>query len=509
MSNRRKRNLRRKCDTFFAKMEKAGLALTYKDVRLKTRHSDILPKDADLHTRFSRNVSLNMPLVSAAMDTVTEAAMAIVMAELGGLGIIHKNLTPDEQSSAVEKVKHKLNAFIPDPVCIHDSQTVKEILEFIDRKRYGFHSFPVLDASGNIIGIVTSRDFKFCTTETKKISDIMSTKIISATEGTDISAAYKALMKNRISILPVFSRKGKLKGIYTLSDVKRIVSGLSPNHNLATDGTLKVGAAIGVGEDAKERMELLAKARVDVVVIDTAHGDSGSVIEMVKYCKRHYPKIDVVAGNISEPESAKALARAGADGVKVGQGPGSICTTRIIAGVGCPQVTAVYNCAKVLRGSGVPVNGDGGVEHSGDLSVCLGAGADSIMVGKLLAGTTESPGEIIIRPDQKQKKVYRGMGSLEAMKDSKASKERYGQGDATADKLVPEGVKTEVNFQGDVSKIVYQLLGGLRSGMGYLGARTIAELQKRADFHRITSAGLQESHPHGLGRIEDAPNYRA
>jgi IMP dehydrogenase len=256
-------------------------------------------------------------------------------------------------------------------------------------------------------------------------------------------------------------------------------------------------------------MELLAKAKVDAVVIDTAHGDSGGVVEMVKYCARHYPNIDVVAGNVSEPESAKCLAKAGAAGVKVGQGPGSICTTRIIAGVGCPQVTAIYNCAKVLRGSGVSVNGDGGAEHSGDLSIGIGAGADSIMLGRLLAGTTESPGEIIIRPtDGKRVKVYRGMGSLEAMMESAACRERYGQEEVPADQLVPQGVKAEVDFQGDVSKIVFQLLGGLRDGMGYLGVKTIPELQKRADFHRMSSSGLEESHPHGLGTIKEAPNYK-
>lgn len=505
----KRKAIRRKCDGFFRKMERQGLALTYQDVRLNTCHSDILPKDADLHTKFSRNVSVNMPLISAAMDTVTEAAMAIAMAELGGLGIIHKNLLADRQASAVRRVKHKLNAFIADPICIHENQTVREVLGFIAKKKYDFHSFPVLDESNNVVGIVTSRDFKFCADDVRKISEIMSKRIISAGEDADVSGAYCILMKNKITILPIFNRQRKLVGVYTLTDVKRIVDGLSPDYNLAPDGTLRVGAAIGVGEDAKVRMELLAKAKVDVVVIDSAHGDSGGVIAMIKYCKRHYPNIDVVAGNVSEPASAKTLARAGADGVKVGQGPGSICTTRIIAGVGCPQETAIYNCAKVLRGSGVPVCGDGGVEQSGDLPIGLGAGASTIMLGRLLAGTTESPGEIVIHPDGKQVKVFRGMGSLGAMKDSQAARERYGQADVAADKLVPEGVETEVDFQGDVVKIIYQMLGGLRSGMGYCGAKTIEELQKKADFHRITHAGLQESHPHGLGAIKDAPNYRA
>ena len=504
---RKVKDTQRNCYGFFDKMAESGLALGYNDVRLKTNYSSILPKDADLAAQFSRNVSLNMPIISAPMDTVTEAEMAIAMAQLGGLGIIHKNLSPENQASAVRKVKHKLNAFIPDPICIHASQTVKEVLEFVKMKKYTFLSFPVLDNSDNVVGIVSSSDFKFCMDGTKKISDIMAKKMISAPIGTDISAAYKTMMTNRIKILPVFNRQKKLTGIFTLADVKRIVAGLSPDYNLAPDGTLRVGAAIGVGEQAKQRMELLANAKTDVVVIDTAHGDSAGVIDMVKHCKRHHPNIDVVAGNISEPESAKRLTEAGADGIKVGQGPGSICTTRIIAGVGCPQVTAVYNCSKALRGSGVPVCADGGIEYSGDITIALAAGANTVMLGKLLAGTTESPGEVIFRQDKKQVKVYRGMGSLGAMRDNKASRERYGQASSPEDKLIPEGIESEIDFKGDVSNIVHQLLGGLRSGMGYCGAKNITELQKTADFHRITIAGLKESHPHGLDQVKKAPNY--
>jgi len=314
------------------------------------------------------------------------------------------------------------------------------------------------------------------------------------------------MMSNKIKILPVFDRNGKLVGIYTLADVKRIVAGLSPNYNLAPDGTLRVGAAIGVGEEAMQRMDLLSKAKVDVVTVDTAHGNSRGVIEMVKWCKKNYPSIDVVAGNVSEADGARKLARAGADGIRVGQGPGSICTTRIIAGVGCPQVTAVYNCAKALRGSGIPVCADGGIEYSGDIVIALAAGADSVMLGNLLAGTTETPGEVIIRADGRRVKVYRGMGSLSAMKGSRASRERYGQAD---DKFVAEGVETEVEFKGDVSIVFHPLVGGVRSGMGYLGARTIADLQKHADFYRITYAGMKESHPHGIGSIKKTHNYVA
>jgi IMP dehydrogenase len=497
-----------KCDDFFDKIEENGLALSYNDVRLKTGYSEILPVNTKLQAKFSRNVGfLNIPIVSAPMDTVTEADMAIALAKLGGLGIIHKGLSPEKQASAIEKVKHNLNAFIYDPICINPNQTVAEVLEFIKRKNYRFLSFPVFNNSGKLVGIVAKNNFEFCMDNSAKISDLMSKEIISAQEGTTVGQAYKIMMQNRVKILSIFSKNKKFKGIYTLSDVKRIVKGYSTDYNLSNDGTLRVGAAIGVGDDAKQRMKLLSKAKVDVVVIDTAHGDSKAAIEAIKYCKKTYPKIDVVAGNISEADSAKRLVKAGADGVKVGQGPGSICTTRIIAGIGCPQVTAVYNCAKALRGSGVPVCADGGIEYSGDITIALAAGADSVMLGKLLAGTTESPGEIIYRHDKKQMKVYRGMGSLGAMIDNKASRERYGQAGNSADKLVPEGIESEIDYKGDISFIIFQLIGGLRSGMGYCGAETILELQKKADFYRITAAGIKESHPHGLERIKKAPNY--
>lgn len=509
MTSKRTKTVRRKCDGFFTKAEQSGLALSYNDVRLRTCYSEVLPKDADLRSVFSRNVALNIPIISSPMDTVTEAEMAIAMAMLGGLGIIHKNLPPDMQAKAVKAVKHKLSAFVPDPICRQADQTVEEVLEFVARKKYEFLSFPVLGADGKVIGIVSSSDFEFCMDPKEKISEIMKKEIISAPEGTEVLEAYRLMMKNRIKILPIFNNHhDKLIGIYTLADVKRIVNGSSADYNLAPDGTLRVGAAIGVGEEARQRMELLAKAKVDVVVVDTAHGDSAGVIEIVKYCKRHYPNIDVVAGNVSEADSAKRLAKAGADGIRVGQGPGSICTTRMIAGVGCPQVTAVYNCSKILRGSGVPVCADGGIELSGDIPIALATGAGSVMLGRLLAGTKESPGEVIFREDREQVKVYRGMGSLGAMKDNQASRERYGQAGTSADKLVPEGVETEEPYKGEVSNIIHQLVGGLKSGMGYCGAKTVPDFQAKADFHRITPAGLRESQPHGLGdRVKKAPNY--
>ncbi len=508
MLEERKTMQRRKCDGFFAAMDRARLALGYNDIRPKTHYSEILPKDASLRTRISRNVSANIPIISSPMDTVTGAEMAIAMAELGGLGIIHKNLSPEKQASDVQTVKHKLSAFVFDPICIKADQTVGEILEFVTKKKYKFLSFPVMDSGGKFVGIVSSSDFEFCINQKKKISEIMSKEIISASVGVDVHSAYQKMMANRIKILPVFNRQHKFIGIYTLADVKRIITGNSLNYNLAPDGTLRVGAAIGVGDDAKARIELLAKAKVDIVVIDTAHGDSLGVISMLKYCKKNYSSIDIIAGNVSEADSARRLARAGADGIRVGQGPGSICTTRMIAGVGCPQASAVYNCSKVLRGSGVPVCADGGIELSGDITIALGVGASTVMLGKLLAGTIQSPGEIIFGDGGKQVKIYRGMGSLGAMKDNLASRERYGQAENSGNKLVPEGVEGEIDFKGDVANVVHQLLGGLRSGMGYIGAKTIIGLQKIIDFRMITSAGLQESRPHGLNRYKEAPNYR-
>jgi len=497
----------RKCDKFFAKVERSGTALGYNDVRLRTGYSEILPKDVDLRTKISRHIYMNIPIVSSPMDTVTEAAMAIGMAELGGLGIIHKNLTPEQQVSAVQTVKHKLSAFIFDPICVKADQTVREVRNFAKKKGYKFLSFPVVDNSGQVIGVVTSSAFEFCLDNSQKIAQIMSKKIISIPEGADVAAAYKMLMQNRIKILPMFNRRGKLLGIYTLADVKRIMAGDSAHYNLAPDGTLRVGAAIGVGTDERRRLELLVKAKVDVVVVDTAHGDSFRVIEMVKYCKRNFPQLDVIAGNVAEADAAKRLVRAGADGIRVGIGPGSICSTRIVAGVGCPQVSAVYNCAKALRGSGVPVCADGGIEYSGDITIALAAGASTVMIGKLLAAASESPGEVILSRDNKEMKVYRGMGSLGAMKENRASRERYGQAESSSDKLVPEGVEAEVYQKGSVASIVQLLLGGLRSGLGYCGAATIAKLQRRADFYRITPAGLRESHPHGLESFKQTLNY--
>jgi len=490
-------------------MDRQGEAVSYNDIRLKTGYSEITPSSPDMDTSslFSRRVKLKIPIVSSPMDTVTEAKMAIAIAKLGGLGIIHKALSPKEQAAMVGRVKHHLNAFVSDPICVSPDNTIGEILQMKKDKGYKFYSFLVRDSSGLIVGLVTHNDFDFCRDKDTRISKIMSTEIICAKPDITIQGAYRQMMETKKKILPVFNHDGSLRGIYTWADVSRIVLKSSETFNVDGRGSLVVGAAIGVGADLEERMNFLNREKVNVVVIDTAHGDSKKVIDAVKFCKKYYSQIDVVAGNISEPSSAKHLVRAGVDGIRVGQGPGSICTTRVIAGIGCPQVTAIYNCAKAVRGSGVPICGDGGIEYSGDIPIALAAGAHNVMMGKALAGTTESPGDIIHKGGRTVKS-YRGMGSLGAMIEHKTSRERYGQTDLTPDKLVPEGVEAEIDYKGDLNIIVSLLIGGLKAGMGYVGAKNIAALHRKADFHKISGTGLRESHPHGLLNMKDAPNYR-
>ena len=498
-------------DVFFKKMERIGLALSYGDVREKTGYSEILPGEVNLQTRFSRNVPLNIPIVSSPMDTVTEFEMAIEMAKLGGLGIIHKALSPFDQSMEIARVKHHLNAFIQTPVCVFADDTVEAVMKMKAEKLYKFFSFPVLDrASGQVIGIVSSSDFDFCSNVQDEISLIMSKNIekfsVVSNKKVSVSTAYDKMMSNGKKILPVFDKLGAFRGIYTLSDVKRIMNGDFKDYNLDSSGNLRVGAAVGVGADLEERLRQISREKVDVLVIDSAHGDSKSVFEVVKFCKKNYPEIDVVAGNISEGDAAKRLVQLGVDGLRVGQGPGSICTTRIVAGIGCPQVTAIYNCARAVRGSDVPVCGDGGIEYSGDVTIALAAGAANVMLGKVLAGTKEAPGMSFVEHGV-TKKFYRGMGSLGAMMANKASRERYGQGDAQISKLVPEGVDGSVEYKGEVADIVFQFLGGLKSGFGYVGAKDLPTLHKTAEFYRITGSGLRESHPHGLSGFKSAPNY--
>lgn len=497
-----------KKDIFFDKIEALGLALSYGDVRLKTSHSEIAPNETSLKSRFSRRVPLNCPLISSPMDMVTEHKMAIALAMAGGLGIIHRALTPKDQAKEVSRVKFYLNGLIEKPICLSLNQTVKEVLKLIEEKKYTFRSFPVLDARGNLLGIVSSRDLEFCPDNKYRVSRVMTkTKdAVTAKGGISFKEAFAIMRKNKKKILPLINSQKKLVGMYVYSDVKRILTGDSPLINTDLNGNLRVGAAVGVGKDAFFRAEQLAERGVDVLVIDTAHGDSRAVLETLKQLKKDYPKIDVVAGNVSEAESAKRLAVAGADGIKVGQGPGSICTTRVVAGIGCPQVTAIYNCSRALRGTGVPVCADGGIEYSGDITVALAAGADSVMLGKMLAGTDEAPGEVFIRNGMPVKQ-YRGMGSLAAMQASRASRERYSQAETDKDKLVPEGVEAVIPYKGEVANIIFQTLGGLRSGLGYIGAADLNELQAKADFYYISAAGLSESHPHGITMEKEAPNY--
>jgi len=485
-------------DNFFERMEALGLALTFDDVRLKSGYSEIDPNNVSVKSLFSKNISLKIPLVSAAMDTVTETRMAIEMAKLGGLGIIHRGIDPETQARAVEKVKIHLNGLVERPITVTPDQTIEQIKNKSEEKNYNFQSFPVLDSKDKLVGIITKNDFEMNSNIHSKIKKIMTARehMTTAPLGTTLEEAYKIMLQSKKKVLPLVN-KGKLAGMYVFSDVMRLLSGISTSYNIDKNGHLLVGAAVGTGEEAFRRAELLSNAGVDVIVIDTAHGDSKNVYETLKTLKKNFSKIDIVTGNVSEGESAKRLADAGADGIKVGQGPGSICTTRIVAGIGCPQVTAVYNCAKALRGSGVPVCADGGVRNSGDIPIAIGAGAHSVMLGRTLAGTTETPG-VVKDTLQGRFKIYRGMGSLGAMKSSKASRERYRQDKISIDKVVPEGVESIVPYQGDVSNVIHKQVGGLRSGMGYVGANSITSLQEKADFHRISNAGLAESHPHDI-----------
>ena len=492
----------RALDEFFSNSNET---LTYDDVRLKTDYSEVLPGETSLATRFSRNVALGMPIISAAMDTVTEAEMAIAMAENGGLGIIHKNLKPKEQAKQVNRVKLHLNGLIENPICVDVDNTLEQVLRMREEHGFPFHSFPVIK-DGILVGLLTRNDFDFASDVSLSVHQVMTRRddLITAPHGTTITEAYELMQRRKKKVLPLLDQDGKVVGMYIFSDLKRIHSNRSI-YNIDAAGHLRVAAAVGIGAGALERAGLLAAKRCDLFVVGTAHGDSKNVHDTVKELKRLYPHIDIVAGNISRGEAAKRLVDIGADGVLVGQGPGSICTTRVVAGVGCPQVSAVYECVKALRGTGVPVCADGGIDNSGDIVVALGIGAQSVILGRLLAGTDEAPGETRMIDGAKIKE-YRGMGSLGAMQASVSSREQYRQ--TKDDKLVPEGVESIAPYLGPVSDILAQYLGGVRSGMGYVGARTIAELAKKASLMRITASGLRESHPHDVRIVKDAPNYR-
>jgi len=479
-------------------------ALTFDDVSLVTQFADFLPEDAVTISQLTRNIQLNIPFVSAAMDTVTGSQMATAMAMLGGIGIIHKNLTPEFQAADVRAVKHYLNGLIVKPVTFKDTDTIADLHEVRKQKGYTFSGFPIVDKNNDLVGILTAADIKFARDMDQPISHIMTSKIISAPPGTTVEQAYEIMNQNKIGKLPLVENN-KLLGLYSYADVSTLVENVRPMYNRDRDYRLRVGAAIGPKDE--KRVELLAQEEVDIIVIDTAHGHSAGVIEMTKWVKKHYPNIDVIAGNIASGEAACALRDAGADAVKVGIGPGSICTTRVVAGVGVPQISAIYECAKALEES-IPVIADGGIRHSGDVAKAITAGASTVMMGSILAGTEESPGEKIIYQGR-QYVIYRGMGSLDAMKSRAGSRERYGQGNVAEEDLVPEGIEGMVPFAGSVAKVMVQYCGGLQASMGYSGCRTIPELRQRGKFVRVTHAGVKEAHPHDVVITKEAPNYRS
>lgn len=475
--------------------------LTFDDVLLIPAYSEVLPNSVDISTKFSRNITLNIPLASAAMDTVTEASLAIAIAREGGIGVIHKNMSIEEQARQVYAVKRAENGMIYDPVTIKRGSRVIDALNMM--KEYHIGGIPVVDDDKKLVGIVTNRDLRFERNPERKIDEVMTSEnVVTTTQSTNLEEAADILQKYKIEKLPVIDKEGKLIGLVTYKDITKAKD--KPNACKDSRGRLRVAAGIGVTADSMQRADALVKSGVDAIVIDTAHGHSVNVIGLLKQLKAKYPELDVVVGNIATGEAAKFLVENGADGVKVGIGPGSICTTRIIAGVGVPQLSAIYEVAKALEGTGVPLIADGGIRYSGDIVKALAAGAYSVMLGGMLAGVEESPGEAIIFNGRKFKS-YRGMGSLEAME--KGSKDRYFQaGETDTRKLVPEGIAARVPFKGSLYEVTYQMLGGLRAGMGYCGAENIEKLHK-AKFTRITNAGVAENHPHDVTITSEAPNY--
>jgi IMP dehydrogenase len=477
-------------------------ALTFDDVLLLPAFSDVLPRDTNLKTRFTRNISLNMPLVSAAMDTVTEGRLAIAMAQLGGIGIVHKNLTAAEQAREVAKVKRFESGVLLDPITVTPDFSVAEVIEL--SHQHGISGFPVVDGQ-QLVGIVTNRDLRFEQRLDQPVRAIMTPRerLVTVTEGTPLADAKALMHLHRLERVLVINNEFELRGLITVKDILKATE--HPEACKDMHGKLRVGAAVGVGADNIERIELLVQAGVDVIVVDTAHGHSQGVLERVRWVKQQFPHIEVVGGNIATADAARALVEYGADAVKVGIGPGSICTTRIVAGVGVPQITAIANVAEGLKGTGVPLIADGGIRYSGDVAKALAAGAGTVMMGSMLAGTEESPGDVFLYQGR-QYKAYRGMGSVGAMKDGAA--DRYFQDNsANIDKLVPEGIEGRVAFKGSVSAILFQLVGGVRASMGYCGCRTIAEMHDKAGFVEITSAGIRESHVHDVQITKEAPNY--
>ena len=480
----------------------ASEGLTFDDVLLIPAYSEVLPREVSLGTRFSRNIALNIPIVSAAMDTVTEAPMAIALAREGGIGVIHKNMTIEEQAAHVRRVKRAENGMITDPVTIHKDQTVGDALQIMKENHIG--GIPVVDGDNKLVGIVTNRDVRFQTDMSVRIEDAMtSTNLVTIRDNqTDRAFVKKVLQEHKVEKLPVLDGEGRIVGLITYKDITK-----EQTHPYACKdalGRLRVAAGIGITADAADRVAALVAEGVDAVVLDSAHGHSKGVLDKLREIKAKWPQLDVVVGNIATAEAAKALVEAGADGIKIGIGPGSICTTRIVAGVGVPQLTAIYECARVAHEAGVPAIADGGLRYSGDVVKALAAGGDCVMCGSMFAGTEEAPGETIIYNGRKFK-TYRGMGSLDAM--AAGSKDRYFQDkEVETKKLVPEGIVGRVPFKGTLEETVYQLIGGLRSGMGYCGAKDIAALQK-ARFTRVTGSGMVESHPHDITITKETPNY--
>ena len=488
-------------------MRLLGKALTFDDVLLVPAFSQVLPRDTSLATSFSRNIRLNLPLVSAAMDTVTEARLAITIAQEGGIGIVHKNMTPRQQAAEVARVKRYESGVLRDPITIAPDVTVREVIEL--SRQHGVSGFPVLDGK-RVVGIVTNRDVRFETRLDAAVRDIMTPRerLVTVREGASLAEGKALMHRHRLERVLVVNDDFELRGLMTVKDITKQTN--FPSAARDAQGKLRVGAAVGVGEGTEERVELLAKAGVDAIVVDTAHGHSAGVIERVRWVKKNYPQLDVVGGNIATGAAALALAEAGADAVKVGIGPGSICTTRIVAGVGVPQIMAIDNVAKALAGSGMPLIADGGIRYSGDIAKAIAAGAGSVMMGSMFAGTEEAPGEIVLFQGRSYKS-YRGMGSLGAMQQGSADRYFQDEGGANpnADKLVPEGIEGRVPYKGSLVSIVFQMAGGLRAAMGYCGCADIEQMRTRAEFVEITSAGIRESHVHDVQITKEAPNYRS
>ncbi|WP_026450752.1 IMP dehydrogenase [Aequorivita capsosiphonis] len=479
-----------------------GEGLTYDDVLLVPAYSEVLPREVSITTKFSRNITLNVPIVSAAMDTVTESAMAIAIAREGGIGVLHKNMSIEQQAAEVRKVKRAESGMIIDPVTLHKENTVGDAQKTM--REYSIGGIPITDQEGRLIGIVTNRDLRFEKDLKRPLLEVMTQEnLVTVAQGTSLKQAEIILQKNKIEKLPVVDDHGKLLGLITFRDITKLTQ--KPSANKDQYGRLRVAAALGVTADAVERAEALVNAQIDAVIIDTAHGHTRGVVEVLKQVKERFPELDVIVGNIATAEAAKYLVEAGADAVKVGIGPGSICTTRVVAGVGFPQFSAVLEVAAALKGTGVPVIADGGIRYTGDIPKAIAAGADCVMLGSLLAGTKESPGETIIYEGRKYK-AYRGMGSVEAMKQG--SKDRYFQ-DVEDDikKLVPEGIVGRVPYKGELLESMTQFIGGLRAGMGYCGAKNIETLKENGKFVKITFSGIAESHPHDVTITKESPNY--